>query len=259
MKTIRRRICAVVPAAGRGTRLGTDTPKVFVPLHAGVTPWDRLRERLAPLVDEIVLILSPAGREFVAANGGTLPPERFEKTTFAIQPEPRGMGDAIFGAAASWRGYDDLLVVWGDQFNLSAQTLQASRALHIKHPGKALTLPLVRMPQPYVEYVFDAADRLVSVWQSREGESCAPNGLSDVGTFLLSVDGLETEWERFRAAEGAGSVTGETNFLPFLAHLSRAANWSVQRYETGDPAEAVGINTPEDLAFARRTLEKGTA
>jgi bifunctional N-acetylglucosamine-1-phosphate-uridyltransferase/glucosamine-1-phosphate-acetyltransferase GlmU-like protein len=246
------RVCAVVPAAGRGTRLGADAPKVFVPLRPGCTIWDRLHAKLAPLVEKTVLVLSPEGRAFAEKSGAF-----FERTTLALQPEPLGMGDAIFGAAGAWRGHDDLLIIWGDQANISSATLAACLNLHSSQSGPAVTLPVVRAAQPYVEFVFDQ-DRLTAVRQSREGDLCVPGGFSDVGTFILSAGHeLEQEWQRYLARAPAGSVTREINFLPFLVHLSRAG-WPVRRHEIADPLEAVGINTPEELALARRHLEKET-
>jgi bifunctional UDP-N-acetylglucosamine pyrophosphorylase/glucosamine-1-phosphate N-acetyltransferase len=253
----RPRLCAVVPAAGRGTRLGADVPKVFVPILPGVTIWDAVRGTLSQVADRIVLVLSPDGHTYVEKNRAAFSPQSFDKTILALQPAPLGMGDAIFGAADLWRDDDDLLVVWGDQFNLSLRTLTACLLLHAAREKPALTLPVARAPRPYVEYVFDSSDRLAGLRQSREGDMCEPGGFSDIGVFLLSGGRtLCEEWRRYRAASAPGSVTGEINFLPFLVHLSSTAGWPVGRYETDNPDEAVGINTPEDLAFARRLLQK---
>jgi bifunctional UDP-N-acetylglucosamine pyrophosphorylase/glucosamine-1-phosphate N-acetyltransferase len=252
----RRKLSAIVPAAGRGTRLGAEMPKVFVPLSPTATTWNVLHDVLAPLADRIVLVLSPEGRAYLENNRATFSAGSFEKTEIALQPEPRGMGDAIFGASDLWRDAEDLLVVWGDQVNLSRRTLEACLDLHATPTGPRLTLPVVRQANPYVEYVFDG-DRLLKVLQSREGDACAPNGFSDVGVFLLSGgETLLTEWQRYRAAAAGGFVTGEVNFLPFLAHLSMVARWPVNRYETSNPAEAIGINTPRELAVARELWRK---
>jgi bifunctional UDP-N-acetylglucosamine pyrophosphorylase/glucosamine-1-phosphate N-acetyltransferase len=250
------KLCAIVPAAGRGTRLGVDVPKVFVPLSSTATIWNVLHDVLAPLAGRIVLVLSPEGRAYAEKNRTSFPAGSFEKTEIALQPEARGMGDAIFGSSDLWHDADHLLVVWGDQVNLSRRTLEACLALHAARTGLRLTLPVVRQAKPYVEYVFDG-DRLLKVLQSREGDACTAHGFSDVGVFLLSGgEALLAEWQRYHAAAAGGSVTGEVNFLPFLAHLSMVARWPVNRYETSDPAEAIGINTPEELALARERWAK---
>ena len=54
-----RRLCAVVPAAGRGSRLGLEMPKVFAPILPDLTIWETIHRKLLPLADAIVLVLSP--------------------------------------------------------------------------------------------------------------------------------------------------------------------------------------------------------
>ena len=232
------KVCAVIPAAGRGTRLGADGPKILTPLTARDTIWSILHTRLAPLVDHIHLVLSPGG----AAAFPALPPN----VSTCIQPQPIGMGDAIFRGHHVWSGYDALLVVWGDQVFVSADTITRAIAT-LKISDRHAVLPVTRMALPYVEYVFDG-QRLTKVLQSREGDATTANGFSDVGTFLLSTQGLKPAWDAYLAAAPRGSATGEINFLPFLPFLS-AEGWTVTPLEVADATEARGINTKNDLAF----------
>ncbi|MGW4411326.1 NTP transferase domain-containing protein [Nonomuraea sp. NPDC004702] len=244
-----RRVCAVIPAAGRGTRLGHDLPKIMIGLADGVTVWDVLHRRLRPVTGHVHVVVSLAGAgpfgELVAGTPGV---------SVSVQERPTGMGAAIFGAAGHWAGYETILVVWGDQANLSARTV---RRVVAAHPGEGLTLPLVPMEDPYVEYEL-AGGELVRVRQSREGEACRPGGLSDIGVFCLATAGLREAWERYAAGAARGAATGEVNFLPFLAHLSRTEGWPVTVVPVTDPAEARGVNTADDLEFARRAYARCT-
>ena len=74
------RICDVIPAAGRGVRLGADIPKILLPISSCDTIWSILHAKLSPLVDHIHLILSPEG----AAAFPPLP----AKASTSIQPAP---------------------------------------------------------------------------------------------------------------------------------------------------------------------------
>src|SRR5262249_17987163 len=116
-------------------------------------------------------------------------------------------------------------------------------------PSPAISLPLCRQPAPYVDYILNDAEKIVRVLQSREGDACRPNGLSDVGVFALSTGGLTAAWEGFLTRAGVGRQTGEVNFLPFLPYLSSLCGWYTQSFEVDDVDESRGINTPEDLAF----------
>jgi bifunctional UDP-N-acetylglucosamine pyrophosphorylase/glucosamine-1-phosphate N-acetyltransferase len=234
-------ICAVIPAAGRGTRLGGTGPKILTPLTARDTIWSILHARLAPLVDHVHLVLSPEG----AAAFPTLPAQ----VSRSIQSEPIGMGDAIFRGHEVWSKYDAVLVVWGDQVFVSNDTLECAIGALDTSRHHAV-LPVTRMAQPYVEYVFEGP-RLTKVLQTREGDTTTPNGFSDVGTFLLSTDGLKAAWEEYLATAPRGAGTGEINFLPFLPFLS-SKGWPITPVEVTDETEARGINTKEDLAFFQR-------
>lgn len=234
------RICAVIPAAGHGTRLGGDRPKVLTPLTDTQTVWSVLHRKLAPLVDHIHLVLSPQGETLFGGWPANV--------SYSLQPTPTGMGDAIFRGHAVWSKYDAILIVWGDQVFVSSDTLK--RTLAALTPAKQqAVLPVTRMATPYVEYVFEG-DRLTRVLQTREGDATTPNGYSDVGTFLLSTDGLERSWQDYLATAPRGSQTGEINFLPFLPFLS-VQGWTISPLEVADAIEARGINTPDDLAFFR--------
>lgn len=249
-------VCAVIAAAGRGTRLGGDVPKVMLEIADGVTVWHLLHRRLRGLSDRIHVVVSPTVepgfRSLAADEIGS------GAVTVSVQDQPRGMGDAIFGAAPHWDTHDAVLVVWGDQVNLSPVTVRRVVDAHraATSAGRAgITIPLVPMPAPYVEYEVTAAG-LGRVRMSREGDGCRPGGLSDVGVFCLSTAGLRAAWSRYLAEAAPGATTGEVNFLPFLPYLSQAHGWQVTVVPVADPVEARGINTRDDLDFARQAFRR---
>jgi bifunctional UDP-N-acetylglucosamine pyrophosphorylase/glucosamine-1-phosphate N-acetyltransferase len=239
------KICAVIPAAGRGTRLGSGQPKILTPMTGEETIWSILHARLAPLVDHVHVVLSTQGARVFAP----LP----ANVSCSVQPTPTGMGNAIFQAADVWSKYDAILIVWGDQVFVSSDTLKRATAA-LAAPDHHAVLPLTRMATPYVEYVFDG-DRLTKVLQTREGDATTPDGWSDVGTFLLGTVGLQAAWVDYISNAPPGGQTGEINFLPFLPFLS-ARRWGITPLEVADATEARGINTPDDLAFFRSLYNK---
>lgn len=246
------KLCAIVPAAGRGSRLGLDRPKILAPLAAGVTIWSVLSRKLLAVADHLNVIVAPDAADLMARAIAAGPEPA--RCSIAIQPRPLGMGDAIFRGERLWADADAILVVWGDQVFVSAATLAAARAAH-RGAARAVVIPVVPLAAPYVEYVFDRG-RLKSVRQSREGDRCAPGGLGDVGAFLLSVSGLREAWAGYAAAAAPGSATGEINFLPFLPWLA-AHGWTVAPLAIDDPREARGVNTPADLEFFRAEFARG--
>jgi bifunctional N-acetylglucosamine-1-phosphate-uridyltransferase/glucosamine-1-phosphate-acetyltransferase GlmU-like protein len=214
--------------------------------------WSVLHRRLAQRVDRIHVIMSPAGAPSLAATLASH--AGAEGVSVSVQDCPTGMGDAIFGAVDVWTRFARLLVIWGDQVHVAGVTIDACLDQHAGRPGTAV-IPLVRLARPYVEYRFDAEGRLTTILQEREGDLCQANGLGDVGTFVLSTARLPELWAEFVMTTRPGQQTGERNFLPFLVFLSQAG-WSVEPLLVGDPEQARGINTPDDLAHFR-TLYRG--
>ena len=240
----------MIPAAGRGSRLGLDTPKILAPLDDARTVWTILRNRLLPAVARIHVVLSADGLPLferqIAAD-----PERGRIST-SVQPAPRGMGDAIFGAREAWKNSGRLLILWGDQVNVSAATI--ARALEASGTRQTIALPLAEVEDAYVQYDFDTNGRLVRVRQKREGDRMDRPAWADVGLFVLATHQLEDAWHGYLEAAAPGAATGEINFLPFLSYLSVEAGWTVCTVPVGDPDEALGINTPADLEAARARL-----
>jgi len=249
------RICALIPAAGKGTRLKADCPKILVPISGETTIWTILRRILLSQADHIHVVLSDFAQPIMQDLLKTDP--EADRITTSIQMQALGMGDSIFGAEPYWRDYDTILIAWGDQVNLSPGTIAQVAAMTGQE--RTLILPLTRQSEPYVQYDFGSPDRnqLVHVRQSREGDITEPGGLIDIGLFALSTGGLLEHWHDFLKHSGKGEATGEVNFLPFMPYLSHDCGWNVETIIVEDQDEARGVNTPEDLEFARkRFLEK---
>jgi len=245
------KVYAVVPAAGLGSRLSSAIPKILTPINKTQTIWSLLRQKLLTVVDHINIIVSPVGEPLV--REALSDDIKKNLVSLSIQKKPIGMGDAVFCGHSVWSEANVIVVVWGDQVFVSENTLKSAVSSHSGAP-KTVALPLTTFSNPYVEYIFQD-NKLISVKESREGDQLAPVGLSDVGTFVLSVDGLSEEWENFRKHSKKGTCTGEINFLPFLPWLSMQ-NWQIKSLSVMDTLESRGINTREDLAFFQKIYEE---
>jgi len=237
-------ICAVIPAAGNGTRLGSDDPKVFTKINDKKVVWDFLYENIKPHVDSFNLVLKPDMKQRYA---------HFLNDSIVVseQSVPLGMGDAIFKGISHWSEYDYILVVWGDQVNISSETLQKVTM----DLNDSIVVPFVKSENPYVEYVFNK-DKLKDVLQTREGDNTSPGGLSDIGVFLLPTKNLQNYWRSFVTAGEKGSETGELNFLPFFTYLNNECNTPIKKIIIDNPDEAKGLNTKEDLAYFQSKISR---
>ena len=244
---------ALVPAAGRGTRLGFDLPKVLFPID-GRPLLEWLGSRLNDLVGSLVLILSPDGNTAFQSN----PVALSMPVTVAIQPEPTGMADAILAAepfVSENSAVRTLVVLWGDQIGVRRETVLRALAVHAQHELQpAITIPLARVDVPYVHYEFDSTGRLLAARQRREGDLLPDAGLADCGCFILSPNVVFPALRRLRSAGLlSGRLSHEENFVQALPFLAREA--PLVGVAGTSPIDTIGLNTTADLERLSRVAD----
>jgi bifunctional UDP-N-acetylglucosamine pyrophosphorylase/glucosamine-1-phosphate N-acetyltransferase len=242
----------VIPAAGRGSRLGSSLPKVLVPV-AGVPMLERLLGLYRPWVNRVVVVVSPemvaAVQRHVLACNASLAIE------CAVQDEPTGMLDAILaaGPAIERHAPSSVWVTWCDQVAVHPKTIERL-ANRTASDHDALIMPTVMRPDPYIHLERDRAGRIVGVRHRREGDAMPAVGESDMGLFALSPAAYRDLLPQYAREVEMGPATGERNFLPFIPWV--AARARILTFPAEDPMEAVGVNTPEELALVERYLER---
>ena len=241
----------IVPAAGKGTRLGAGVPKWRTPV-AGRPMIDYVLDRHRPHCAAVILVVSPESREeaerYLAA--------RSIDGQVAVQTAATGMLDAILLGRdlALASSPDRVWITWCDQIAISAASAARLASLDGVANAPAVVMPTVRQSPPYIHFDRNADGRLAGVRQRREGDGMPETGESDAGLFSLSADAVERLLPDFAASVAVGAGTGERNFLPFLVWA--AARTRVETF-TIDPVEAAGINTRDDLArFERHVASK---
>jgi len=142
-------------------------------------------------------------------------------------------------------------VTWCDQIGVRPDTLERIASAEA---GTDLTFPVVEREAPYIHFDRDAAARIVGVRQRREGQPMPDRGESDMGVFSLSSDAAFNHLAAFAGTARPDGSTGERNFLPFIPWLARIS--TVATVEATDPMEAVGINTPAELAAVEAWLAR---
>ena len=132
---------AIVLAAGKGTRMRSDLPKVMHRL-AGRPLIQHVLAALAPLAPRRTVVVLAPGMETVAA---ALP-----GTAIAIQREALGTGHATLAALPALAGepLDDVLVLFGDTPLLTTATLEAMLAERRRAPEAAVVVLGMRPDDP---------------------------------------------------------------------------------------------------------------
>lgn len=243
----------LIPAAGRGTRLGGSQPKLLTPV-AGRAMIDWILDRHTRFVQSIVIVVNPADTSKVHQHLD----DRYIDIRLVEQPTPTGMLDAILLGASAVRVAKPQRVwmTWCDQVGISASTVNALAELDAASPAPEVILPVAQQRSPYIHFDRTADGRLTRVRQRREGDDMPSTGTSDSGLFSLSIDAFERWLPDYAATAASAPCTGERNFLPFLPWM--ATRGQVTTFEV-DPLEAQGINTPEDLVAVEQRLRQAAA
>ena len=234
----------IVLAAGLGTRMRSQTPKVLH-LVAG-----------KPLLSHVLDAVRGAGARPVVVLSKESEPARAivgDGAVVAMQDPPRGTGDAVRVAlGAIPDGSGEALIVYGDTPLLRASTLRALAELRAKRAAPlALLSGMVGTSNAYGRVVRGANGDVARVVEARLAtaeERRLPE--SNLGAYAVDLAWLRKAVPRLRAND-----TGEI-FLTDLVALAAAEGARVAAHCTEDPDEAMGVNTRVELAAAEDVVRR---
>jgi bifunctional N-acetylglucosamine-1-phosphate-uridyltransferase/glucosamine-1-phosphate-acetyltransferase GlmU-like protein len=239
----------IVPAAGVGSRLHTNIPKLLVPV-AGRAMIDHLIDLYDGHVDTFVVVIAPgaepAVREHLTPRNGRI--------LYAIQESPTGMLDAILIPATdpALRTAPIVWITWCDQIAIHPRTVRSLAAQETAMPAPDLWFPTVTRSNPYTHLARDAGGRITAILHRREGDPMPEAGESESGLFAMTGETYRRHLPEYAVSTRPGSGTAERNFLPFIPWM--ASRGTVRTFPSVDETEAVGVNTPEELRLIERYL-----
>jgi len=239
----------IIPAAGRGSRLQSSTPKVLYPV-AGRPMIDYLLELYAPFVDRFVLVLHPSFAEAVERHcaGSGL------HIDYDVQSEPTGMLDAILIPKERVQRYQpqQIWITWCDQIAVDPKTVRALAETSEREQDAAMVMPSIVKSEPYIHIVRNEAGKIVDLLHRREGDHLPDPGESDMGLFSVSRSAYLELLPRFADEAVTGQATRERNFLPFIPWV--AGKTRVVTFPALNVIESVGINDATDLRHIEEHL-----
>ncbi|HOX26574.1 MAG TPA: NTP transferase domain-containing protein [Candidatus Krumholzibacteria bacterium] len=240
--TGRTLVDAVVLAAGKGTRMKSDLPKVLHELAGRPLLAHVLATARAAGVERTVVVVGHQAdrvRELCAAPD----------LVFVVQEPQLGTGHAVQVAAPALRDGGWTVILAGDVPLLTVATLRrlidGTRA-----SGAAATVLtcVVADAGAYGRIVKDARGNLVRIVEARDA---TPRELA-IGEFNSGVYCFRTDCLREALAElTTDNDQGEYYLTDTLGWLVARGD-AVSTVTTSDSAEVVGINTVAELAAAER-------
>lgn len=239
-----RQLAVVVLAAGKGTRMKSDLPKVVHPV-LGRTVLGWVLAAVEPLAPARTIVVTGHGAELVEATLA-------DGTITARQVQQRGSGDAVAAALPQLEGFDgDVLVVNGDGALFTTDTMRAVVAQHAARDAGASALGIRGdIELPYGRLIRTADGLLERIVEAKDA-SAAELAVDELNAGVYCFDA-----EALRAAVpqlGNDNANGEfyiTDLLGIIRNAGRATLGVV----AGAPEELLGINTRADLADVEEVL-----
>lgn len=232
----------IILAAGQGTRMKSDLPKILHPLggrpilHYSLD----LAHQLTP--QNVILVVSPCLQDIQTP---------FPHQT-VVQHPAQGTGDAVKWALPYLKEKGHVLILYGDTPLIQKATIDRMTTLMQSHPDKAVILLGMRPPDPqhYARLVLNEAGGLEEVVEYKDLKpSQREISLCNSGVMLVRRDLLEPLLSALTPHNAAHEY-----YLPDLVKSARQKGYSCGVVE-GEASEFIGINTPQDLAHGEALLQ----
>jgi bifunctional UDP-N-acetylglucosamine pyrophosphorylase/glucosamine-1-phosphate N-acetyltransferase len=238
-------IALIVLAAGQGTRMNSDLPKVLHPL-AGAPLFAHALAAGRTLDPELVVMVTGHGAESVEAAAR----EFGDDIRFVRQEERLGTGHAVLRAAPLLEGYDgDVVVLYGDTPLLTEETLADMVAARASADVVVLGFEAAD-PARYGRLKMDG-DRLTAIveWKDATEEERAIT-FCNSGIKMASAETMLSLLAEVRNDNAAGEY--------YLTDIVAVANRRglTCRAVRCDEAETLGVDTRARLAEAEAAFQR---
>ena len=235
------RIAVAIMAAGKGTRLKSQLPKVLhevggKPLLEHVI---RSAVRIVPATDIYAIVGHEAERVQAAM--------RHTGVQFVLQGEQRGTGHALMVAREVLRAYDHVIVLSGDAPLITPETIGRLRNFHLEEEA-AMTLLSAELENPTgYSRVLRRSPRGAEVKMvvEEKAASAAQKKIREInsGFYVFAVK------ELYRNIDTLSTDNPHQEYyLTDMAQVLRKAGKRVVAWKTATPSEVLGGNTRAELA-----------
>ena len=235
----------VVLAAGLGTRMKSNLPKVLHPV-AGRPMIGYILDRLKKFESQQTLVIVPPDVPNIVDY--VTPMKTVEQTA------PLGTGHALLAARDNLKDFDgDVLVVFGDTPLLTKKTIESLLTARRQRIDPAVVVLGFRPSNPgeYGRLVLDSEGELEKVVEFSEA-SDAQKEIKLCNAGIMAFDGKRLV-SLLDALNNDNSK--EEYFLTDIVGIARQKRWICSYVKTENPKEVMGINTLRELAEVEAEMQ----
>jgi UDP-N-acetylglucosamine diphosphorylase/glucosamine-1-phosphate N-acetyltransferase len=241
-----QKFCAVILAAGKGTRMKSDKAKVLHELNG------------RPMLHYSVAAAKEAGAEKVVAVIGhqadIVRKEFADSGCIFVEQNPQlGTGHAVLQAKDELAAYKGLTVILcGDVPLLKSRTIKSLIDNHLAHSAVVSVLTTVPPPpHAYGRIVKDDKGNVLRIVEHKDAND-EEKRIGEINTGIYCVD---TQF----LFEALGKVTNHNQqgeyYLTDIVEIAVREGKEVKSFIADDYVEVMGINTLDELARAGKHLQ----
>ncbi|MBB5080748.1 bifunctional UDP-N-acetylglucosamine diphosphorylase/glucosamine-1-phosphate N-acetyltransferase GlmU [Nonomuraea endophytica] len=247
--SVPRPAAVVVLAAGEGTRMKSQTPKV---LHevCGRALVDHMLAAARDLKPERLIVVIGHARERVGAHLAETSPD----ARAVVQHEQRGTGHAVRTVLEETGTINGtVLVTYGDVPLLRTETLAELLAQHAED-GNAVTVLTAKVPDPtgYGRIVRDESGAVLQIVEHKDATD-DQRAIDEMNSGIYAFDGLLLADAVKRVS--TDNAQGE-EYLTDVLSILREDGHRVGAHVATDYVEVEGVNDRVQLAFVRKVLNQ---
>lgn len=241
----------VVLAAGKGTRMHSELPKV---LHdaAGASLLEHVLRAVEPLGPSKTVVVVGHGAERIEARFAAA--KRRGRVQFVEQRELLGTGHALLQAQGALAGLEGCVVVLnGDGPLVTSETIASLVSAQAGRSGMTLITCEVSQPEGLGRILRDATGAVVGVVEQKDA---TPEQLRthEINPGIYAFDAAVFE---LCAQLSDDNAAGEY-YITELLELYLRAGKQVTAVEVSDEQEVLAVNNREELARADKALRDRT-
>jgi len=236
----------VILAAGRGTRMESNLPKVLHGLR-GKSLIEHSLSTAEPLKFEKTIVVVGYGAEKVRStlgNGGL---------EFVLQKRQLGTGHALLQARKEASG-SSLLVVPGDVPLVRKHTLKGFiNFFRAEKPAASVLTVQVEDPQGYGRIIREEGEGIARIVEQKDAD-INERQIDEINTGIFALRNDSSLWKGLNSLD-MDNAQGEI-YLTDLIALYKGEGRKVLGWKGGDEEEFLGVNTRKDLAQAHSVLNR---
>lgn len=233
----------LILAAGKGTRMKSDMPKVIHKVN-GIPMITKIIDTLSGLnPEENILILGHKKEEVLKVVG--------ENCDYVLQIEQLGTGHAVIQAKEKLKGYDgDVMILCGDTPLLRESTLKSLYEYH-KESGAVTTILTSIYENPFGYGRIVKEDGLVKAIVEEKEASEEIKKIKEVNAGVYCFNSKEL----FKALDKIDNNNEKGEYyLTDVIGIQVSENKKVQSFILEDKMEILGVNSKVELTQAGKVL-----